>query len=269
MDMRPRGAGKGGAAPQRPEEIAVKLHGAGSRYANVTSTLALVVALGGTSYAAATITSRDIKDGQVKSKDLGRNAVSSTKVKDRSLLAKDFKPGQLPAGGKGDRGSAGATGATGAQGAQGAQGIQGAPGAASLPVTVTDRGLESTFSTVNFQDIPSIQQIVTVPAGSQRRVIATFSAESRCRGDGETFCTVRILVDGVELLPATSADFAFDSSNGGAEDDFSWESHSFQRHSPNLPAGPHTVTVEARASSGADLRLDEMVLTTLIVDPVP
>ena len=43
----------------------------GNRYANVTSTLALVVALGGTgAYAANTIGSKDIGNGQVKSADL-------------------------------------------------------------------------------------------------------------------------------------------------------------------------------------------------------
>lgn len=93
----------------------------GSRYANVTSTIALVVALGGTTaYAANTISSGDINNGQVKSADivtgqvknadLAGNAVTSSKVRNGVLLAKDFKAGQLPAG---------ATGATGAAGAKG------------------------------------------------------------------------------------------------------------------------------------------------------
>ena len=59
-----------------------RIFGNGS-YANVTATLALVIALGGTSYAA-------IK--------LPKNSVTSATVKDRSLLKKDFRPGQLPAG---------------------------------------------------------------------------------------------------------------------------------------------------------------------------
>jgi hypothetical protein len=60
-------------------------------YANVTSTLALVVALGGTgAYAANTIGSGDIKPGAVKASDLGKNAVSSPKVKDGSLQLNDL-----------------------------------------------------------------------------------------------------------------------------------------------------------------------------------
>ena len=76
----------------------------GSSYANVTATVALIVALGGTSYAA-------IK--------LPKNSVTSATVKDRSLLKKDFKPGQLPAGKQGPPGPAGPAGGSGAAGGAG------------------------------------------------------------------------------------------------------------------------------------------------------
>jgi hypothetical protein len=89
------------------------------RYANVTATMALVVALGGSAYAANTIRSSDIKNGQVKQVDLANNAVTSGKVRNGSLLSKDFKSGQLPSG---PRGSTGATGANGPKGDPGAPG---------------------------------------------------------------------------------------------------------------------------------------------------
>lgn len=57
----------------------------------VVALIALFVALSGTAYAAVT---------------LPRNSVTTIQVKDRSLLSKDFKAGQLPAG------PAGANGAT-------------------------------------------------------------------------------------------------------------------------------------------------------------
>ncbi len=90
----------------------------GGRYANVTSTMALVVALGGTSYAAITLPansvgSKQIKKNGVASSDIRSNAVTSPKVKDGSLLAKDFKAGQLPAGPRGATGPAGPAGAVG------------------------------------------------------------------------------------------------------------------------------------------------------------
>ena len=77
---------------------------AGSRYAVITSTLALVIALGGgAAVAAGLITSKDIKDGGVKRVDLHSNAVNSKKVVDGSLSQRDLKasavlPQNLPSG---------------------------------------------------------------------------------------------------------------------------------------------------------------------------
>jgi len=83
------------------------------RYANVPATMPLSLALGGSAYAANTIRSRDIKNGEVKRVDLANDAVISAKVKNGTLLSKDFKSGQLPAGPRG------ATGAPGAKGDKG------------------------------------------------------------------------------------------------------------------------------------------------------
>jgi hypothetical protein len=67
---------------------------------NALALVALFVALGGTSYAAAQIGSAQIKDGAVKGRD----------VKDGSLSAKELKPGTLLAGPAGPAGPAGAPG---------------------------------------------------------------------------------------------------------------------------------------------------------------
>jgi hypothetical protein len=109
----------------------------GPKYANVTATIALVVALGGTSYAAATLPKNSVGSKQLKS-----NAVSSSKVKNGSLLAKDFKASDLPKGPKGDKGDAGAAGAPGAPGTPGAKGDTGNPGPLvdTLPVGSSLRG---------------------------------------------------------------------------------------------------------------------------------
>jgi hypothetical protein len=80
--------------------------------------LALFIALGGTATAATLINGKNIKKGTVTSKQ----------VKDRSLLAKDFKAGQLPKGAKGDTGATGSTGAAGAAGASGAAAAKGDKG---------------------------------------------------------------------------------------------------------------------------------------------
>jgi hypothetical protein len=49
------------------------------RYATIASTAALVVALGGTSYAAGLVTSGDIKDGTIQTKDINPAARTSVK----------------------------------------------------------------------------------------------------------------------------------------------------------------------------------------------
>ena len=93
------------------------------RYANVASTVALVVALGGTSYAAVALPKNSVGNKQLKT-----NAVTSGKVKDRTLRSKDFKAGQLPAGPRGPAGAPGPKGDTGAPGATGAAGAPGVSG---------------------------------------------------------------------------------------------------------------------------------------------
>ena len=74
----------------------------------VIALIALAVALGGTSYAATSLPRNSVGTLQLKS-----NAVTSTKVKNGSLLKRDFKRGQLPAGAIGPTGPAGAPGPAG------------------------------------------------------------------------------------------------------------------------------------------------------------
>jgi hypothetical protein len=132
------------------------------------STLALVVALGGTgAYAANTIGSRDIRNGQVKNVDLAKNAVTSGSVRDGSLLAKDFKRGQLPAR---PAGAAGASGASGAEGSAGPPGPAGAVGLAgglleTLPSRRTLRGSYSFSGYYSGSNPPN--QYDTGPADGQ------------------------------------------------------------------------------------------------------
>jgi len=86
-------------------------------YANVMATLAVFIALAGTSVAAVTLTrnsvrSKHIAKGQVKRSDIGRNAVSSAKVANNSLRLIDFRAGQIPQGPPGTPGAAGAAAAS-------------------------------------------------------------------------------------------------------------------------------------------------------------
>jgi hypothetical protein len=83
-------------------------------YANVMSTLAVFIALGGTSYAVAR--------NSIGNAHLKRNAVTSAKVKDRSLRKSDLAPSAR-------------VGTRGPRGTQGPTGPQGAPGGTTVPET--------------------------------------------------------------------------------------------------------------------------------------
>jgi hypothetical protein len=86
-------------------------------YANVMATAAVCIALGGGAYAATSVpqgravhAAAAPPKNSVGTAQLKSNAVISSKVKNRSLLAVDFKAGQLPQGPKGDKGDKGDTG---------------------------------------------------------------------------------------------------------------------------------------------------------------
>lgn len=72
----------------------------------VVSSIALGLALGGTGYA----TVLNVPRNSVGTAQLKAGAVTTKKVKDRTLLRTDFKPGQLPAGPQGPQGPAGPPG---------------------------------------------------------------------------------------------------------------------------------------------------------------
>lgn len=54
-------------------------------YANVMSTLAVFIALGGSSYAALTITGRDVKNSSLTYRDLKRNTIGGSRVRESRL----------------------------------------------------------------------------------------------------------------------------------------------------------------------------------------
>jgi hypothetical protein len=156
------------------------------RYANVTATLALIVALGGTSYAA-------IK--------LPANSVTSKTVKDRSLLSKDFKRGQIPAGKTGPAGAAGPAGAQGAQGFPGPAGVT----ASAYKATETGPAVQTGAS----QTVDSI----TLPGGGNWVVTAKLIANNTGLPDPANL-SCSLTIDGVakDSLGASGTDFGVGGS---------------------------------------------------------
>src|SRR5213075_2732471 len=125
----------------------------GLSYANVTATLALFVALGGSSYAALTITGRDVRNGSLTGTDLARGSIGSAEIRNDSIRGVDIRDGTITAsdlakplrrdllagtraapvvpgsvGPAGPQGEPGLKGDTGPQGDIGPKGDTGSPG---------------------------------------------------------------------------------------------------------------------------------------------
>jgi hypothetical protein len=115
--------------------------------ATVLAGIALLVALGGTGYAAIVLPANSVGTLQLKN-----SAVTSVKVKDRTLLARDFALGQVPAGPVGPTGPAGPAGPAGATGPAGAAAgaivhvtaVAASPGATTSGVAACATGQKAT-----------------------------------------------------------------------------------------------------------------------------
>jgi hypothetical protein len=127
----------------------------------VVGFIALLAALSGTATALPgvdLIDSGDIKNGQVKPKDIGKNAVNGAKVANDALTGADVRDGSLtPSDFSGS--VQGPQGPRGPQGDQGIQGIQGLPGLSGLQQVL---GTQSVYST-------TVQKtaVATCPAGKR------------------------------------------------------------------------------------------------------
>jgi hypothetical protein len=112
----------------------------GLTYANVMATVAVFLALGGGAYAALKLPKNSVGSKQIKA-----NAVNSSKVANGSLLAGDFKAGQLPAGAaglKGDKGDPCSPSDPNCKGPKGDTGAQG-PGAVRLYYSASGHDIAS------------------------------------------------------------------------------------------------------------------------------
>jgi len=130
--------------------------------------LALAVALGGTGYAAVTLPKNSVGTAQLK-----RGAVVAEKVKAHSLVAGNFKPGELPAGPTGPQGAQGLAGAAGPAGPAGAQGNP----ATKLFATVTRN---AAGGGVHLGASSGVQTLVRQGGGSGTYTLSFNQDVSRC-----------------------------------------------------------------------------------------
>lgn len=224
---------------------------------NAVAYLALFVALSGTSYAAISLPRNSVGPTQLKF-----NAVTSAKVKDRSLLAKDFRAGEMPAGAPGRIGSDGANGATGPagpagpagpsgeqgpggpQGPQGPQGIQGVPGPGGVSFLGQDFGAPGTQASVPQMPDGDARASTTVnlPVAGRLYVYGHGQMATPCQ-DMPSVVRLLIHVNG-KGVPGT-ARFADGRVPAPGV------SVSVAGMTETLPAGSHTVALYARCMSGA------------------
>ena len=114
----------------------------------VVASVALLVAVAGTGYAASQLPVNSVGTAQLRN-----GAVTAAKVKVHSLLKSDFKPGQIPAGARGPVGLPGPPGPAGSPGAAGAPGPAG-PSAAYSKSVVGPVTLTATLTTFASLTIP-------------------------------------------------------------------------------------------------------------------
>lgn len=125
-------------------------------------------------------------------------------------------------------------------------------------VTVVTESSPSTTNSTAFLDIPGASASISVPAGKTQLVQVRFSAESSCFGSTGWWCSVRILANGVEMLPAAGTNYAFDSSS--ATDDY-YEGNAMER-TLLLGAGNYTILAQwAVLDAAVSFRLDDWTLT--------
>jgi len=120
-------------------------------YANVMSSIAVFLVLGGAAFAAT-----QLPKNSVGSKQLKKNAVVSSKVKDGSLKAVDFGAGQLPAGPAGPQGK---EGKEGKEGKAGKEGKEGPPGLTELEIVTKESEFNSESRKTVFVECPPGKQV--------------------------------------------------------------------------------------------------------------
>ncbi|MEZ5123002.1 MAG: hypothetical protein R2736_15730 [Solirubrobacterales bacterium] len=124
------------------------------RHGTVAAYLALFVALGGTSYAAASLPRNSVGTPQLQN-----GAVTSAKVRNGSLTARDFRAGSLP------RGPQGPQGAQGPAGPQGPAGGGATIGFASIaPNGTVNAGLSSGITQGMVSVVPGGYCLSNLPA---------------------------------------------------------------------------------------------------------
>jgi hypothetical protein len=157
----------------------------------VVASLALLLSLGGSAYAAVAVApgsvgTRQLKNSAVTSEKLAGGAVTANKVKPYSLLSQDFAPGQLPAGHQGPAGPQGPDGATGPQGPPGATGPQGPAGVSGYQVITSTSSMSATSQKAVAANCPAGQSILGGGAAAETPSADTLTTQQSYPNNNNT-----------------------------------------------------------------------------------
>jgi hypothetical protein len=210
--------------------------------ATVISFIALIVAMGGTGYAAISIPKDSVGTAQLRN-----GAVTRQKIASSTLRAST-----------GARGPAGATGHTGATGPAGQQGTTGMPGPEGSPgpTSGTSAGSVEEVSSAGFTPFGSSGTVTLPAAGKVLVEVSGFyfiqcSAASSCSG------TVSGFVDGTAVPGAHENVNAAANAGGAAE-------IAVSGIVVNVPAGTHTIQLETKDSASVAITNSENLHVTAV-----
>ena len=203
--------------------------------------LALLVALGGTSYAAVQLPKDSVGTAQIKAK-----AVSEPKLSKRVRS-------KLNAAGAGPAGPAGAAGPPGPVGPQGSEGPAGPPGPQG-PTSVGVGGVNTSVSPASTQNVGS-STTVTLAATGKVVVLATGTFSVGCGAGSACSRVVSVTVDGV-TVPGAFGEVGANANQGASK------LLTFTGVLPSVAAGTHTVVIRvgtvgpvSTSDNGGDIRL--------------
>lgn len=211
--------------------------------ATVLAFVALFVALTGGAFAALDL---EFKLGRhsVGYEELKRDSISSGKVRNRSLLAIDFRRGQLPAGATGPQGPQGEPGAPGAKGDAGATGAKGDTGA-----TGPTAGFMTYDGTLNTPAAtPVVSHTITLPTAGRLSLTAVTSGQLVCATTARCGAYYQLFVDGQPLPSSGVSSYDVPGADPPVPSGFNLTVVGL---SGPLAAGSHTVALRRGVNQGA------------------
>lgn len=214
----------------------------------VISIIALIVAMGGTGYAAISIPKDSVGTAQLRNAAVTRQKIA------RNTL-RTFMGARGPAGATGQTGVTGQTGATGPAGQQGAIGVPGPQGLLG-PTSGTSAGAVEELPSIGFTPFGS-SGTVTLPAAGKVLVEVSGFDFIQCSAAGSCSATISGFVDGT-AVPGAHENLNAAANSGSAAE------IAVSGIMVNVSAGTHTIQLETKDSASVAVTNSENLHVTAV-----